>query len=425
MSDSALRVAVLVDLPREAASGGHVKYWERMAEAAVACAVPLDLTIYFSGTGADEILSPRVRYRFLPPVFSTERLKFLPYVPAHTDLAVFHPALAEQLPHYDVIHTTEGCFNFAQTAERIARWHNIPLVTSLHTDTPVYAEIFTRQLLIDLMGSKIGGFCDRVLKLPARQRRKKNQRLAKHLRSCAAILVMRAEDKKWAQAVSPRAMIAPMRLGVDKDNFKPERRDRTFVEQNYNIPAGRLILLFVGRIDQGKNAQMLIDVCARMIASGANIHLIMAGIGPLAPQAENILGERVTLAGFVTAPDLARLYASVDVLTVTSDVEIGGMIGLEAVASCCPVLVSRRSGMAQACGNPGAMQMIDSDAQAWVAALNAFNDDPAQRQRLRDAALDFRTAHLASWIDVLQQDFTPVWAKVAAKTDKGKQDVCA
>src|SRR5437870_11938311 len=66
-----LKVGVLVDLTLSAEAGGHVKCWQRIAEAAVEFGDRLDLTVHFSGKRADRIeLSPTVRYVLLPPVLS-------------------------------------------------------------------------------------------------------------------------------------------------------------------------------------------------------------------------------------------------------------------------------------------------------------------------------------------------------------------
>src|SRR5690348_17088913 len=97
-----LRVAVLVDLCRSPHAGGHVKCWERLGAAAAESGFPLDLTIYFSGEEATEVLGPRARFRSLPPVFSSSRLTFLPYVPDHADLASHHRSLAGELRRFDV-----------------------------------------------------------------------------------------------------------------------------------------------------------------------------------------------------------------------------------------------------------------------------------------------------------------------------------
>ena len=148
-----IRVAALVDLPRSPQAGGHVKCWERLADAAADGELPLDLTVYFSGRQRTEVLGPGARLAHLPPMLSTAQLKFLPYVPDHTDLAPYHPRLARELAGYDVIHTTDAFFAFARTAESVSRRRGAPLTTSFHTDTPSYPRIFTRQTIEARFGS--------------------------------------------------------------------------------------------------------------------------------------------------------------------------------------------------------------------------------------------------------------------------------
>lgn len=120
-SSRPLRVAVLVDLPRTAHSGGHVKGWESRAYALAQTDLPVELTLFFSGPEKTEWLAPHVCLRQLPPVFSTRNLRFLPYVPDYTDLAPYHPALAKELKNFDVIHTTDAYFAFSRTAERVSK----------------------------------------------------------------------------------------------------------------------------------------------------------------------------------------------------------------------------------------------------------------------------------------------------------------
>ena len=46
---SPLKVGVLVDLTLSQDAGGHVKCWERIAEAAIGLGDRLDLTVHFNG----------------------------------------------------------------------------------------------------------------------------------------------------------------------------------------------------------------------------------------------------------------------------------------------------------------------------------------------------------------------------------------
>jgi len=415
-----LRVAALVDLPRSPASGGHVKCWERIAAAVAAGNWPLDLTIYFSGQGDDEGVGKPVRLRHLPPVFSTARLKFLPYMPDTTDLAPHHPALARELGQYDVIHTTDGFFAFAQTAARISRRHRIPLVTSFHTDTPSYARIFTRKT-IETMTQRwptLGRHLIHTWQLPDRQAASMERKLAAHIRACRYAMVTRPEDHEVAEKILGAERVKPLRLGIDKTMFGPHRADRAGVLCDYRIAPERSVALFVGRVDIGKNIYTLIEAVEQAVAEGAPLHLIVAGVGPAEDDVRRRLGPHVTLAGYVKPEELARLYASIDVLALTSEVEIRSMVGGEALVSGCPVLVSAKSNIAPLYHNTPAMQVVTGGAAAWATALGNFARTPDTRARMRQTALDYSRDHLPSWHDIVAEDLLPVWQRAFAETKR-------
>jgi glycosyltransferase involved in cell wall biosynthesis len=408
-----MRVAVLVDLPRSALAGGHVKWWERLAVAAAADRAnpPLDLTVYFSGEGQDEILSPNVRLRSLPPVFSSARLKFLPYMPDHTDLSPHHPGLARELAHYDLIHTTDGFFAFARTAARIARQRAIPLTTSLHTDTPAYARIFTRQA-IEKMTARWPWLRRKLIEdwdAPERQGARMDRQLRRHLSQCRYVFATRPQDRELAAGVVGAARVGDLRLGVDKAMFTPDRRDSAGVRRDYSVSEGRLIALFVGRVDVGKNVPILIEAAVRAIAAGAPLHLVIAGLGPLADEAAQRLAGCVSLPGFVGAGELARLYASVDFLALPSEVETGSMAMTEAIAAGCPALIARDSGLAAVLGETRAICEVASGSAAWAAALHKLATDPGALVTMRAGALDYGARRLASWRDVLHEDLLVGW----------------
>lgn len=410
-----LRVAVLVDLLRSPQSGGHVKCWERMATAAAQSDLPVDLTVYFSGPESTEQIGPHTRFRQLPPVLSTKKLKFLPYVPDHTDLAPYHRRLGRELADYDVLHTTDGFFAFSRTAERVARANNIPLVTSFHTDTPSYTRLFTRQTIERIFGNKwLGRKMLQDWNFPERQGRGMDARLAKHLTRCDAALVTREEDHQLAEGILTPSRVRHMRLGIDKLMFGPHRSDRAGVERDYAIPTGRIVFLFVGRVDVGKNIYTLTSAIQKGIAAGLPLHLIIAGVGPAMEDVKTALGENVSAPGFIPPNELARLYASVDCLALSSEVEIRSMAGVEAMASSCPVLVSRKNGVAELFNHTPAMQTVESGVENWAEALHHFSIDGEKRHAMQKAALDYSKNHLASWRDVLAEDLLALWQESAA-----------
>ena len=422
MTDSRpLRVAALIDLPRSPLSGGHIKGWERLAKAAANSDIPLDLTLYCSGPVLTEELGPFSRIKQLPPIFSTARLKFLPYVPDNTDLAPFHKPLAQELVNYDVIHTTDGFFAYAKTAEKIAKEHNIPLVTSFHTDTPAYARVFTKLTIEKIFGQNFfSRFLIDTLKLPEREERKKIERLKAHLASCKKALYTRAEDYAIASAIIGPDNCSTIRLGVDRTIFGPHRFDRDGIEADYKIPRGSIIFIFVGRLDVGKNIYTLIEAMEKLIAEGQPVHLITAGLGPAEHDLRTRLGKRVTVAGFIDPDELARLYASVDALALCSEVEIRSMAGVEAMTSGLPVLVSQKSGIACLFDNTPAMTVVPGGAEEWANATRDFVSHTNKRVHMRKVALAYGETHVANWSNVLAEDLFAVWRTAYEEKRLGK-----
>jgi len=416
-NEKRLRVAALVDLPRYVQAGGHVKCWERLAAAAAESQLPLDFTVYFSGEFKTETLGKYAKIRQLPPVFSTSSLKFIPYVPDHTDLAPYHPSLARELAQYDVMHTTDGFFAFAKTAERVSRKLGIPLVTSFHTDTPPYARIFMRRTIERTFGgnSWLSHKMIEDWKLPEKQEIKMRKRLSTHVGACSHALITREEDKIFAEGILGKDRVHYLRLGADRTMFNPARRNRAEIEQKYNIPPDRIVAMFVGRLDVGKNIYILIEAAEKLIAEGIPLHIITAGIGPAADDLRKRLGSNVSVPGFVPPDDLAKLYASADLLTLPSEVEIRSMAGVEAMASGCPVLVSEKSGVAKLFHNTPAMLPVESGAEAWTKAIRQFATSPEMRESMRSVAVEYGKNHLASWQDVLSEDLFNIWRKACSE----------
>jgi glycosyltransferase involved in cell wall biosynthesis len=415
-AEKPIRVAALVDLPRSPEAGGHVKCWERLAEAASGAGLPLDLTVYFSGRQRTETLGENARLEHLPPLFSTAQLKFLPYVPDHTDLAPFHPRLARELGSYDVIHTTDAFFAFARTAESVSRRRGIPLTTSFHTDTPSYTRIFTRQTIEARFGASWPA--KKLIddwQLPERQGRRMDQRLVQHIRRCAFVAATRAEDHDLSASILGRSRVGNLRLGIDKQVFGPHRADRARIEAELGLPEGQLLVLFVGRLDVGKNIHTLVEAIAALRAEGLPVHLITAGVGPAAAEIRQKLGPAATVAGFVAPSELARLYASVDLVALASEVEIRSMVGVEAMASGCPVLVSKKSGVAELFDHTPAMRVVESGVAAWTEALRRIAGRRETRAMMRMAALCYAKRRLAPWRDVLDEDLYALWREAAAE----------
>jgi len=412
-----IKVSVLVDLIRRPNAGGHVKSWERFAQAAVRLSGSLDLTVHFLGEEETVVpLADNVRFCLHPPRFSTQRFSFLSHVPDHTDLAFYHPSLAKSLAACDVIHTTDAFFTFARTALKFSRRHGIPLVNSVHTDTPSYTRVYTALTVERALGQ---GLLSRILlnglKVHIRAERYMLRRLAEHQRHSAFVLVSKPEDLDKLRQALPADRVRMLRRGIDTEFFTPAKRDRAWLQQRFGIPPERLVILFVGRLSRGKNIILVAEAVSRLAAEGLPVCLLCAGQGDERQSIVERLGSSACCPGMVLGEDLARLYASADIFAMPSEIEVFCNVVQEAMASGLPAVLAQGGGMGRLIATEETGLIVeDRLAESWARALRTFCADGERRAIVGRAARAYAEEKLPSWGDVLSQDLLTVWQAAAA-----------
>ncbi len=411
------RVGVLVDLPFGPHSGGHVKCWTRLAEAAQRHAGDLDLTVFFTGDRAREVpVADNVRYAIVPSVFSTARVGFLSHVPDHTDLAPWHPRIAAVLGRFDVIHTTDGYFTYARTALRVARRRRIPLVNSVHTNTPEYARIFTAQTIDKLFGDGLVARALRGgLRLPEFVERRMLRQLDRYHRACDFVLVSRPSQLEAVARVIP-GRVGLLRRGIEHQLFRPASRNRDWLAAEFRIAPEKIVVLYVGRLNHGKNVGLVADAVASLVERGLPVHLFCAGDGDERAAILARLGSHVSCPGNLEREMLATIYASSDLFAFPSEIEEYANVVLEALASGLPVMVSARSSMGRLLvENVTGLVLPGDDAGAWAEAMDALVRDTARRRDMSNAARAYAERRLPSWDDVLATDLLPHWLEVVER----------
>jgi glycosyltransferase involved in cell wall biosynthesis len=411
-SDWPLRVGVLVDLDYTPAAGGHVKYWQRIAEAAVEIPNALDLTVHFHGPKRQQLpLSPSVRYALLPPVFSTARL--LRHLPDHTDIAPWHPRLARALRRYEVIHTTDAFFCYARTAVRFGRARGIPVVSSIHTNTPEYARITAHELLRRGLGSGLAyRAVSDYLDIPNLVDGFLERRLRKYLDRVSTVVGSPFGEAGAATARGHHDIV--IRRGLDRSLFSPARRDRAWFERRFGPRRGDLIAVYAGKLNAAKNVPFLAPVIQAARARGVAAHLCCVGEGGERARLQTALGPAGTFAGPLAQHELARVCASADLFLFPSEIDEFGCAAQEALASGLPVLAARGSGFASGMSECPAVRVLPGDdPEPWAAAIAELAANPRRRRALGRAARAYVEAHVPSWSEVLEQDLLPVWRAAA------------
>jgi glycosyltransferase involved in cell wall biosynthesis len=420
-SAPALSAGVIVDLFQTPEAGGHVKTWEKIAEASRG--ELLDLTVYFFGEREQELpLAKNVRYVHLPPVWSTRSLPFLEHIPAHTDLAPFHPRGLSLFRRHDVLHVTDAYFSLACAARFLSRHSRRALVHSTHTDTPGYMRIYTDQVLRRLFG---GGLADRMLRerwrLPERLERWTQRRLERYLAACDWALAPIDERLPDGGLADRRSVL---RRGMDKEAFHPRRRDRARLERQWGIASDHAVLLFAGRVDAGKDVLTMARAARVVLDRGLPVHVICAGEGNQIQQIRELLGARVTLPGQLAQEELAWLYASADLFVFPSQIEVVPNVVLEAKASGLPPIVSAVGGSAKlvrpSASEHGADGVVvgSNDPRDWAREIEGLLREPWRRMAMGETARRFIETSWPSWKQILREDLLPVWRRVARERAK-------
>jgi len=179
--------------------------------------------------------------------------------------------------------------------------------------------------------------------------------------------------------------------GVDQEVFSPR--------PGFLDPVDAPRVLFLGRIDPNKGPDIAADAVATLRAEGLHVKLTVAGglwfYGHGREMEDPFfrsLKVKMDAAGAEYAghvprgkvPELVRAHDIVCVLSRSE--EPFGLVALEAMASGCAVIASRRGGLPEACG--GAAMLVDPD------------DFPAVTEAMRRLVTDAELLRQTKWQSV-------------------------
>jgi glycosyltransferase involved in cell wall biosynthesis len=212
------------------------------------------------------------------------------------------------------------------------------------------------------------------------------------LRRAAAVIVL-TEDQRIELEAS----------GVRRDRIRVianavERRDSGGAR--LRRPDGPVRLLFVGRLVQQKNADLLLDVAARL---GTNCEVVVVGEGEERARLEGDAKARslsqVRFVGQATPETVPGWYDWADLLVMPSSVEGLPLVLLEALASGLPVIASDRSGLAAIVG--GAGTACEPEPAAFAAAILQLWERADDYQLASALAVD--QSKLYSWERLIEE----------------------
>jgi len=216
-----------------------------------------------------------------------------------------------------------------------------------------------------------------------------------------------------------RVRIVP--LGVDHAFFSPGNRPQA--RRALGLPGSGPLLLFVGRIQPLKGADVAVAVLAELDRARPDhdrATLVVVG-GPSGPRGEDAYDGLTRLAEQLGVADRVRLvppqphevistyYRAADVCLVPSRSESFGLVALEAAACGTPVVASAVGGLTTLVEHGRTGFLVEGrDPSSFASSVAAILDDPALASRMSDRAafraLDYSWREAAERLGALHDE---------------------
>ncbi len=211
------------------------------------------------------------------------------------------------------------------------------------------------------------------------------------LRSVDRFVVLNRESAAELQSVGLGDVPAELvPNGVDGRRFAPVgAAERATVRSRLGVSPDELVALFVGRLEQRKGIDILLQAWTDLVRRPGAPRLLIAGPGRLAPWARKAqtqgLDEWVRFLG--GRDDVANLYRAADLLVFPSRAEGCPNAVLEAMASGLPVVASDVAGNREVLGGDGKVgRLVPVESPGALAdAVAALMTAPALRRELGTA----------------------------------------
>ncbi len=199
-------------------------------------------------------------------------------------------------------------------------------------------------------------------------------------------------------------------LGVELGDFSPSLRDPK-LRAKLGVGDNQPLLVYAGRIDGEKRAQMLVDAFA-LLPRELGAHLVLIGDGPLREGVLALGDDRIHAPGYVRErSELARWLASADIYVSGMADETFGVSIVEAQASGLPVVgVAAGAMVDRVVPEIGRLGPVDDIEAMARNILEVWNSDRAAMGKVAQ-----RHARQYSWDRGMSDLFTSLYPKAVRR----------
>lgn len=158
------------------------------------------------------------------------------------------------------------------------------------------------------------------------------------------VVAQSAAAGRLLQAAGLRPPVESISCGIDTTRFFPNPAlDCAATRQRFGLQAEQPLILFVGRVDQEKRLDVLLNAFA--LLKRPDIQLMIAGKGAMLEDLRRLaqqlaIEQQLHFPGFIAHADLPGLLNCADIFVMPGEAELLSIASLEAMACARPMLLA-------------------------------------------------------------------------------------
>ncbi len=315
-------------------------------------------------------------------------------IPLDMDYSIAAPygrGVVKALRHldFDIIHTQHPIWVGAWGAW-YARWADVPLVTTVHTEYRLFAHLMPlpEPLVQAYLRMQVSRYCNK----------------------CELITTPVPSMRRLLREEGVRRPIEILANPTEIEAFTDVSGDQ--VRRTYGIPETALLLGFVGRLSPEKNLPFLLEAAARVMHRQPEVYFLLVGDGPERADLEGRarregLADRVVFAGAMPHERVPGFQAAFDLFITASLSETQPLAYTEAMASGKPVVALTAPGAQDMIlpGQNGLLAPAEGGAEGLAEQIAALAEDDARRREMgtfaREWVKQFDVARVAEKLEAI------------------------